>query len=426
MVAITGRSSARGTTKPKPLRSCPTWSRAEGDGRRGRAHVLDRREVGGGERRDRAQQVAARPGRRGQHDGVGDHAAAVGELAGRRRRTRRVRRSRRRIGHRRHAGAAVQALGRQRGDDGVAQVLQARPERVEVGARAGRRRRAPPPGAGGRPAGGACAAAAFCRALRRLSIARMRLRCSRSISRNIGKVARTLMLLRVAGVDAGDDGLGDALQRLVAEAPADEVAEALVEGRAHVPSGPMVAAPPRGSSRSMPMRTLPGQLIRPLSANGTMRVGHHEDDALGQLVQAPAREDEALADVLVGVQEAVADAELAGQPDRPGLLDDGRVRAAFDDEAVAAHGLHLAAEARLLLVEVPVDGGVRGARVFEHARRPQARPCRRRRRRCGMAAGLAAGRAGLPSSGLTASPAYAVVRAAGRMHAARSSGRRAR
>ncbi len=137
VVAITGRFSARGTTKPKPVRSCATWSRRKAsEAVAVLTYWMDERS-GRRERRDRAQQVAARPGRRGQHDRVDDHAAAVGQLervgagpgtggaaAGAARR------------HRPHRRAAVQALRRQRGDHGVAELLQAALERVEVRARA--------------------------------------------------------------------------------------------------------------------------------------------------------------------------------------------------------------------------------------------------------------------------------------------------
>ena len=179
-------------------------------------------------------------------------------------------------------------------------------------------------------------------------------------------------LLGVAGVDAGDDGLGDALQRLSAEAPADEVAEALVEGRADGARGPRRRRAAAGQDEVQAHADLARPRHQTAHRERHHARGDHEDDALGQLVQAPAREDEALADVLVAVEEAVADADLAGGRDRPRLLDDGRVRAALDDEPVAADGVDLAAEARVLLVQLPVDGRVLGARRFEHARRAQA------------------------------------------------------
>ncbi len=59
---------------------------------------------------------------------------------------------------------------------------------------------------------------------------------------------------------------------------ADTVAGEIRQGVRSVPAtaSPRAAErapPPRGSTRSMPMRSLPGQLISPLMANGTMRVG---------------------------------------------------------------------------------------------------------------------------------------------------------
>ena len=179
-------------------------------------------------------------------------------------------------------------------------------------------------------------------------------------------------VLGVARVDAGDDGLGDARQRLLAEAPAHEVAEALVEGRAGCARRP---ARRRAAARQDQVHAH-ADLARPAHQAAERERHHprgdHEDDALGQLVQAPARVDEALADVLVAVEEAIGDAELAGGRDRPVLLDDRRVGAALDDEPVAADRVYLAAEAPVLLVEVPVDGRVLRACRLEHARRAQS------------------------------------------------------
>ena len=212
----------------------------------------------------------------------------------------------------------------------------------------------------------ALAAAAFCRALRRCSIARMRLRCVCSISRNIGKVARTLMR---SGSPAWMPATMGSAMRSSASRPR----------RLRTKSPRLSSSPPDlgGAAARQQQVHAHAHLARPADEAAQRERhdarGHHQDDPFGKLVQAAARIDEAAADVLIGVQEAVADAQVARQPDGPGLLDDGRVRAAFHDEAVAAHGVHLAAEARLVLVEVPVDRRIRGARVFEDARRPQAR-----------------------------------------------------
>ncbi len=162
-------------------------------------------------------------------------------------------------------------------------------------------------------------------------------------------------LLGVAGVDAGDDRLGDTRQRLAAEAAADEVGEALVgcDRRGTRPVADRDAATRQHQVEPHAQLARPAHEAAEREGDDARR--HHEDDALGQLVQAAAREDEALADVLVRVEQAVADVEPARHLDRPGLLDDRRVRAALDDEPVAAHGVDLAAEARLLLEEDPVD-----------------------------------------------------------------------
>src|SRR5665647_885807 len=159
-----------------------------------------------------------------------------------------------------------------------------------------------------------------------------------------------------------------------AEAPPHEVAEALVA----VPAGVTRRAAPR-QHQVHAHAHFAGPAHQTAEGERHHARGHHEDDALGQLVQATAREDEALADALVGVFEAVADAEPAGQRDRPVLLDDRRVGAALDDEAVAAHGVDLAAEPRLVLVEVPVHGRARPSAGAEASGTPVIRACAGRR-----------------------------------------------
>ena len=95
---------------------------AVGHRHRRRGDVVDRRQLRGRPGRHRAQQLAAGPGRCGQHHGVGGHALAAGQLHG-------VGRARRLLREGRDGHAAVQALGRQRGHHGVAQVC--RPVRNE-------------------------------------------------------------------------------------------------------------------------------------------------------------------------------------------------------------------------------------------------------------------------------------------------------
>ena len=167
---------------------------------------------------------------------------------------------------------------------------------------------------------------------------------------------------RDAGGD-GDESLGDFVRRRLGREALARIAEPIVAG-----------IPRRAAARQHQVHAhahFAGPAHQAAEGERHHARGHHEDDALGQLVQAPAREHETLADALVGVFEAVANAQPAGHRDRPMLLDDRRVGAALDDEAVAAHGVDLAAETRLVLVEVPVHGRVGGARVFEDARRSQ-------------------------------------------------------
>ena len=185
----------------------------------------------------------------------------------------------------------------------------------------------------------------------------MRLRYFFSISRNMGKVERTLM---TSGLPAWMPAtIGSAILSSASRPRRRRTKSPRLS------SPPPRAAAPRGSTRSRPMRALPGHEIRELACERHETRRHHEDQPLGQLVQPPARVDEALADVLVGVEHALFDAELAGELDRPRLLDDERVRSALDDEAVEALRAHLAAQAPVLLEQKPVDGPAVAALALE-------------------------------------------------------------
>ena len=162
-------------------------------------------------------------------------------------------------------------------------------------------------------------------------------------------------LLGVAGVDAGDDGLGDLGQRLASEAPAHEVAERLVAdrlaaGQHQVHPHPQLATPAYEAAECE--RHQPGR--------------HHEDQALGQFVQSAPREDPAAPHRFVRIQQAVPDAQLAGQLHRPRLVGDERVRTALDHEAVVgALGQDLAAQTVVGLEQHPVDRRPVATRLLE-------------------------------------------------------------
>ena len=160
-----------------------------------------------------------------------------------------------------------------------------------------------------------------------------------------GKGRAHAHLFGVAGVDAGHDRLGHLGERFAPEPPAHEIAEALVvagvAARQHeVEPHAQLAAP--GDQARQGERHEPGR--------------HHQDQALGQLVQPPARKDVALADVFVGVEQALGDADLAGQLHGPGLVGDERVGAAFDDETVDTLSADLAAEVVGAFEKDPVEG----------------------------------------------------------------------
>ena len=171
-----------------------------------------------------------------------------------------------------------------------------------------------------------------------------------------GKGRAHAHLLGVAGVDAGDDGLGHLGERLAPEPPAHEDAEALVV------AGP---APRQHQVEPHAQLAAPADEARQGERHESGR--NHQDQTLGQLVQPPAREDVALADVFVGVEQTVVDAHRASELHGPGLVGDERVGAALDDEAVDALRADLAAQVVGALEQDPVEGrraaGLRGGRA---------------------------------------------------------------
>jgi len=94
--------------------------------------VGDRGESGGGERRERTKQLAARPGRGRQHDRVDQFAATVGEVEHIAAAAGTLAASGAAPGDRPHGHALMHAPGRQARDERVAEVGETGAERVEV------------------------------------------------------------------------------------------------------------------------------------------------------------------------------------------------------------------------------------------------------------------------------------------------------
>src|SRR6185312_5749781 len=141
--------------------------------------------------------------------------------------------------------------------------------------------------------------------------------------------------LDVAGVDAAEEGLAEALQGLAAEAAAEEAADGLVA---------RVGAAREDEVEAHAELAGPGE-------EAALREGEDagrdsEDEALRQRV-----EDAALADVHPAVpldraHQPIAEADLAAELHRVGAGRDEGVGAGVEHAAVAALGEDAAAEAR--------------------------------------------------------------------------------
>ncbi len=145
-------------------------------------------------------------------------------------------------------------------------------------------------------------------------------------------------IVGIGGVDAADQRLGDALERLAAQPPPHERAEALVG-----------ATPPRGSTRSQRHPELARPREERRREERPEARGREELEAVRQRVEPSAKRHEDAAEAVVGADQPVFHAEPAAERERPRLLGEERVGAALDEEAVAALGLDGAAEAVRLL-----------------------------------------------------------------------------
>ena len=119
------------------------------------------------------------------------------------------------------------------------------------------------------------------------------------------------------------------------------------------------------------MRTLPGQLIRRLSANGTMRVGTMRMMPSGSSCRRPRVKTKLLR--MSSLQSRnrspmpTSRAAVIGQCFSM-IAESGPPSTTNPSRRMVCT---LPPQTWVLLVEVPVDGGVLRARRFEHARRAQ-------------------------------------------------------
>ena len=177
---------------------------------------------------------------------------------------------------------------------------------------------------------------------------------------------REAQVVGIGGVDAGDERLGDALERLPAEPAPHERAEALVvrpaAGEHEVERHPELPRPGeegRAQERREPRR-------------------REELESLGQRVEPAGAPDVDVAEPIVGAGEAVLDAEPPAERQRPGLLREERVGPRLDEEAAHALGRDRAAEplARLeqrqLERDPPVARDLAGAVGGRQTRDPPA------------------------------------------------------
>ena len=163
--------------------------------------------------------------------------------------------------------------------------------------------------------------------------------CSRSIAASRGNARAHAQQRRVAGVDAGDEGVGQRLGDLAAGAAAGEG----VDGFVGVVAARRAEALGQQVQFAPPAEYIAGQ-ERPQTAR--------------QLAQAAVEKEEAVAaGGVAGGGQPVAEAEFAAEVERGGVRVEEAVGAGLHAEAVAEKGFHLAAEARLLFEDHDLGGG---------------------------------------------------------------------
>ena len=136
----------------------------------------------------------------------------------------------------------------------------------------------------------------------------------------------------IGRVDAGDQRLGDPLERLAAEPPAHEGAQALVVG--HAPRQDEVEAHAELSR--------PGEQSRPDERTELRRRQELKSDR--QRMQTPGAPHEHLPEAIVGPDQPVLDAEPLAERQRPRLVRQERIGARLDQEPAAPLGRDGAAE----------------------------------------------------------------------------------
>src|SRR5438132_1243215 len=167
-------------------------------------------------------------------------------------------------------------------------------------------------------------------------------------------------LLGIGGIDARDQRLSDALERLGAEPAAHEGTEALV-----VAAVQRAAAARQHQVERHARLAAPGEERRRRERRQARR--REQLKAVGQRMQPSAEPDEDLAETVLRAHQLCLDAEPATERERPGLLGEKRVGPALDQEAVGALGDDGAAEAAARLDDAQVEVHAALARQLDRA-----------------------------------------------------------
>ena len=166
-------------------------------------------------------------------------------------------------------------------------------------------------------------------------IARMRLPCSRSISRKRESVAIRLSCSKIGGVNRADQRLDQPVERLAAQTAANEGGHALV----------FFALSRRNEIFHRRTEFAQRAQNRRDGQRPHLRGGHHQK-AVGQAMQTPAADHERPPIGRIGLNELIFQAQPFAKIDAPGNGRDEIIRAPFDLKAVAMHGRKHPAHAR--------------------------------------------------------------------------------
>jgi hypothetical protein len=163
---------------------------------------------------------------------------------------------------------------------------------------------------------------------------------------------RDAELVGIGRIDTSDQWLSDALERLGAEAAADERAETFVV------TADRAAAARQQEIQRHPRLATPREQRRRRERRQPRR--RQQLEAVGQRMQPAAEPDEDFAKAIVGANQPALEAQTPTQRERPRLLGQKRVGTRLDQVAVGALGGDAPAEAaaRLDQLEVEVEAAL--------------------------------------------------------------------